>query len=202
MKSVSCVTQLSCVKAVTNVQNVAPNLPVGARLQNYWQTWLDLGAGPKVVHILRESYTLPFRIQPKLTKVSHSHKLLCQSPQDPLPAGGITSAYSQKRSGAGTKSKISGVFQLTIFSPKTQQQLETHTRSEQAKSSLQAGKIQNGDSRNHQNIPPTRGVGYRNTGTVQEISEISRPRLVIPVQSSAIWSVHSTHGVYCGSKGG
>ena len=68
VKSVSCVTQLSCVKPVTNVPNVASNLPVGARLQNFWQSWLDLGAGPKVVQILREGYTLPFRIQPKLTK--------------------------------------------------------------------------------------------------------------------------------------
>ena len=59
MKSVSCVTQLSCAQPVTNVKNAAPNLPVGARLQNFWQTWLDLGAGPKVVQILKEGYTLP-----------------------------------------------------------------------------------------------------------------------------------------------
>ena len=31
----------------------------------------------------------------KTHKVSHSHKLLCQSPQEHLPAGGITSAYRQ-----------------------------------------------------------------------------------------------------------
>ena len=68
VKSASCVTQLSCVKPVTNVKNVASNLPVGARLQNFWQTWLDLDAGPKVVQILKEGYTLPFRIQPKLTR--------------------------------------------------------------------------------------------------------------------------------------
>ena len=68
MKSVSCVTQLSCVQPVTNVKNAAPNLPVGARLQNFWQTWLDLGAGPKVVQILKEGYTLPFRIRPRLTR--------------------------------------------------------------------------------------------------------------------------------------
>ena len=58
VKSVSCVIQLSCVQPVTNVKNVAQNLPVGARLQNFWQTWLDLGAGPKVVQILKEGYTL------------------------------------------------------------------------------------------------------------------------------------------------
>ena len=65
VKSVSCVTQLSCV---TSVKNAAQNLPVGARLQNFWQTWLDLGAGPKIVQILREGYTLPFRTRPKLTR--------------------------------------------------------------------------------------------------------------------------------------
>ena len=32
----------------------------------------------------------------KSHKVSHSHKLLCQSPQEQLPDGGITSAYRQK----------------------------------------------------------------------------------------------------------
>ena len=68
MKSVSCVTQLSCVNPVTNVPNVAFNLSVGARLQSFWKTWLDLGAGPKVVQILKEGYTLPFPIRPKLVR--------------------------------------------------------------------------------------------------------------------------------------
>ena len=63
-----CVDQFSFVKPVTNVQLAASNLPVGARLQNYWQTWLDLGAGPKVVQILREGYTLLFRTQSNLTR--------------------------------------------------------------------------------------------------------------------------------------
>ena len=61
VKSVSCVTHLSCVKLVTNVTITAQNLPVGARLQNFWQTWLDLGAGLKVVQILKEVTPSPFR---------------------------------------------------------------------------------------------------------------------------------------------
>ena len=69
VKSVSCVTQLSCANSVSNVPNVALTLPVGARLQKFWQTWLDLGAGPKVVQILQEGYILPFRIRPKLTRI-------------------------------------------------------------------------------------------------------------------------------------
>ena len=74
-------------------------------------------------------------------------------------------------------------------------------------------KIQNGNSRNHQNIPPTRRVGhlsrfqrcllpYTNTGTIQEISQISCPGPDVPVQSTALWPIHSAHGVHCISKGG
>ena len=136
----------------------------------------------------------------KSHKVSHSHKLLCQSPQEQLPAGGITSAYRQKCSRTGPQSNISRVFQPTIFSPQTQQQMETYTRSEQAESFPQGGEIQNGDTGNHQNVPPARGVGhlsgfqrrllpYTNTGTVQEISEISCPGSDVPIQSTALWSV-------------
>ena len=68
VKPVSCVTQLSCVQHVKTVQNVVNGQPVGARLQNFWKTWLDLGAGPKIVQILKEGYTLPFRIRPQLTR--------------------------------------------------------------------------------------------------------------------------------------
>ena len=68
VKSVSCVIPLSCVQSATSVKHAASNLPVGARLQTFWQTWLDLGAGPKIVQILREGYTLPFRTRPNLTR--------------------------------------------------------------------------------------------------------------------------------------
>ena len=70
VKGVSCVTQLSCVKPVTNVQDVTSNLPVGVRLQNYWQTWLDLGAGPKVNP--ERGVHAPLSDPSKTHKVSHS----------------------------------------------------------------------------------------------------------------------------------
>ena len=89
----------------------------------------------------------------KLGKISQHHKLLCQSSQELLPVGGITSAYGQKRSRSCTQSKISGVFQLTIFGIQTQQQVDTYTRSEQFKPISQGAKIQNGDTGNHQDIP-------------------------------------------------
>ena len=149
----------------------------------------------------------------KTHKISHSHKPLCQSPQEQLPAGGITSAYRQKHSRTGTKSNISGLLQPTVFSPQAKKQVEAYTRSEQTKFLPQGAEIQNGDTRNHQDFHPRRGVGhlnrlqgrllpYTDTQTAQEISEISCPRSDTPIQSTVFWSVHSTLGVHCGSKGG
>ena len=68
VKGVSCVIPLSHANIVTNAPNVATNLPVGARLQMFWEKWSELGAGPKVVQILREGYTLPFRTRPNLSR--------------------------------------------------------------------------------------------------------------------------------------
>ena len=91
--------------------------------------------------------------------------------------------------------------------------METYIRSEQSEFFPQGGEIQDGDTGNHQDIRPTRGVGhlnrlqghllpYTNTGTIQEISEISHPKVDIPIQSTAFRTVHSTVGVHCGSKRG
>ena len=88
----------------------------------------------------------------KTCKVSHGHKLLWQSPQEQLPVGGITSAYSQKCYRTSKIPDISGIFQQTIFSPKTQQQVETYTRFEETESFPQDGEIQNGDTGNHQSL--------------------------------------------------
>ena len=66
VKDVSCVDHLSFVQNVTNVPVVAPNLPVGARLHQFWEIWAALGASPKVITVLRESYTVPFQICPNL----------------------------------------------------------------------------------------------------------------------------------------
>ena len=89
--------------------------------------------------------------------------------------------------------------------------MDDYTRPEQTKPISQGGEIQNGNTGNHQNLPPAREVGnlhrfqgyllpYTNTGTGQEVHEISDPRQVMSVQGTAIWTVHSPHGLYGGSK--
>ena len=196
VKDVFCVDQLSLVKPITNVQHGASNLLVGARLQNFWQTWLDLGAGPEVVQILREGYTLPFWIWPNLTRSPttiscyvnpHRNLYLLEALHQLMNKNAIKLVQNNKA--------------------KAKQSLEAYSRSEQTKSFPQGGKIQNGDTGSHQDLPPTKGVSYlsrlqgrllsyKYTGTIQEISEISYPRSDIPVQGYAIRFVHSTHGVH------
>ena len=146
-------------------------------------------------------------------KVSDGHKPLCRSPQEQLPVGGIASAYRQECNRIGPQSNISRVFQPTFSGAQAQQQVEAYTGPKQTQSFPQGGKIQNGDTGNHQNIPPARGVGnlsrlqgcllpHTNTGSIQEISQISCPGPDIPVQGVTLWPVHSAHGVHCISKGG
>ena len=68
VKDVSCVGHLSSVNLVTNAPAVALDLPVGARLHQFWERWAALGASLEVVTALREGYTLPFRFRPNLTR--------------------------------------------------------------------------------------------------------------------------------------
>ena len=68
MKDVFCVNQLSFVNPVTNAQHAVSTLPVWARFQNFWEAWETLGAGPKVLQMIKQGYILPFRIRPNLTR--------------------------------------------------------------------------------------------------------------------------------------
>ena len=146
------------------------------------------------------------------SKISNFHKLLWQSPEEQLPAGVIASAYRQKCSRVSKKPIISELFQQVVPSPQTKQSVETDLGSEQSEFLPQVREIQDGDPGNHQDIPPTGRVDHLhrlqgcilphpNTGTVQEISEISCPRTNLPIQSPPIRAFDSTTGIYCSSKG-
>ena len=182
-----CVDHLCSVTPVANVPNVAPNLPVGTRLQNYWTKWLDLGASPTVVQILREGYPLPFRIRPKLAR-------------NPT----VISCYVNPHRNSYL---VEALHQLI-----TKNAIEIYTGSEQTQSFSQGGEIQNGNSGNHQDFPSTRGVGhlnrlqrgllpYTHTPEVQKISQISCPGSDLPVQSTTFWPLNGSYGVHCNSQG-
>ena len=210
MKGVACVTQLSCVQHATNAQNAASNLPVGARLQNFWQIWLDLGACPKVVQILKEGYTLPFRAWLKLTR--YPTVISCYA--NPYRNSYLMEALHQlidKNAVELVQNQTSlGFFNRLFLVPKPNNKWRPILDLSKLNLFLKAEKFK---METIKDIPPTRGVGhvnrlqrrllpYPHTGTVQKISEISCPRSNIPIQGSAFRSVNSTPGVHCSSKGG
>ena len=63
VKDVCCVGQCLFVPSVPN----APNA-VGGRLQQFWHIWQEMGANPRVVSVLRDGYSLPFKQRPHLTR--------------------------------------------------------------------------------------------------------------------------------------
>ena len=109
----------------------------------------------------------PFPVKTKLGKVTQNYKVLCISSQEPKLVRGITSAYGQDAVEPVQNLWVSSTF----LGSKTTQPLETYFRSEQTK-----------PFRDHQDHPPTIGVGCLNrfqgcllpctkTGTVQDISD-------------------------------
>ena len=149
----------------------------------------------------------------KFDQVSNNCKLLCTSPQESQPVGGIASAYKEKGSRTCPKSNISGVLQQTIFSPKTKQKMETYTGPELSQSIPQGRKIQNGNPGNNTNLTTSRGVGYvhrlqgrllphTHSQSVQEILEVSCPRPNLSVQSPTLWSINSPLRVHCHNQRG
>ena len=68
MNNASCVDHLCSVNSVPNAGPVVPNLPVGAKLNHFWEVWAGIGAGPKVVQMLKDGYTLPFQTRPNLNR--------------------------------------------------------------------------------------------------------------------------------------
>ena len=96
VKSVSCVTPLSCVNPVINAPNVVTSLPVGARLQNFWKKMVRSGCRTESSSNPERGLHPPLLDPAELIKNSHSHQLLWQSSQKSQTVGGITSAYGQK----------------------------------------------------------------------------------------------------------
>ena len=155
----------------------------------------------------------PLPVQTSPDQKTHNNKLLCRSPQEQLPVGGIASAVRQECCRVSPKSTIPGFLQPVVPGTKTQQPVAPHLGSEQTKQLSENPVIQNGDSRDNTYIPPGRGVGHLHRfqrrilphtykQPVQEVHAFSHPRQNVPIQGTTLWSVHSSNGVHRDSQRG
>ena len=157
----------------------------------------------------------PLLVQTQPNQITNCRKQQYQPSQKSQLFGGPVSglAGEQKCSRTGRKSKLPGVLQPVIFGTQTKQPVETYLGPEHLEHLPKHRVVQNGDTRDKKNLPTGRGVGnlHRFQGrilpltssqSVQEVHAFSRPGLLLPIQSSTLWSVHSTHGVHSGGQRG
>ena len=102
----------------------------------------------------------PLPVLAKFDQVTHHHKLLCKSPQEPLLDGGIASVFEPKFSATGSNSEISTFLQQSICSTQTQQPVETYPRPQHPEQFSKHRVIQNGDTRDKKYLSTGKGVGY------------------------------------------
>ena len=153
----------------------------------------------------------PLPVQTQPNQITNCHKQLCQPSQKPQPFGGPVSAGEQKWSRTGRKPKLSGVLLLAFFGTQTQQPVETYLGPGHLEHFPKYRVVQNGDTRDKKNLPRGKRVGnlhrfhgcilpHTNSQSVQELHAFSHPGSVLPVQSTTLWSVHSTYGVHSGGQ--
>ena len=209
LNDISCVGHLSSANTVTNV---AINPPVGARTAILGEVGSSRFESTSS-HNTERGLHPPLPVQTQPNQVTNDHKQLCQPTKTVLPSGGTVSADKQKCSGTGSKPKLTGFLQPAIFGTQTQQPVETYPGPEQLEHLPKHRVVQNGDPRDNKDLPTARGVGHlhrlqgrilpcTNSQSVQEVYAFSHPGSVLPVQSSTLWSVHSTHGVHSGGQRG
>ena len=155
--------------------------------------------------------TLP--VQTLSNTKSNNNKLLCRSPQEQLPAGGIASAVKQKCHRIGPKPTLPGLLQPVVPCTKAQQPVASHLGSEQFKQVSENTNFQNGNSRDFSDFSPDRGVGdlHRlqrrvlpcpNKQPIQEVHALSYSGPDLSIQSPTLWPFHSSHGVHSDSQRG
>ena len=152
---------------------------------------------------------LPVQTSPH--KGTDNNKLLCRSPQEQLPVGGIASAVKQKCCRAGPKSQISRFLQPVVPCTKAQQPVAANLGSEQLEQISEDPNLQNGDPGNNTHFNPVRGVGHFSRfqrrvlphpykQPIPEVHAFSSPRQDLSVQGLTLWPVHSSQGVYHDSQ--
>ena len=206
VKPVCCVDHCLCVQHVNSVLHVVENPPVGGRLQLFWQVWLSLGANPRIVSILKEGYSLPFKIRPPCQPLLRPGQ---KQTSEGIFAGSDTKTSRRKGHGPFFPS----VLQLVISGSKTQQQVEAHPRPQSTEPVPSVSLLQNGNPRDHQTLPSKRGVGHiaglqrcllscSHKSKVAEIPEVSSQWPNLSIHCPPFWPVHGSVGVHQGHQGG
>ena len=210
MDDVSCVGHLSSANTVTNVPTVAINPPVGTRLQQFGEKWEALGSSPKVITILREGYTLPFWFRPNLIRSPTVISNYVNPQRQSHLLGALYQLTNKNAVEPVANQNLLGFYNRLFLVPKPNNCWRPILGLSTLNTFLNTESL---NPRDNKDLPTARGVchllrlhgrifPYTNSQPVQEVHAFSHPGPVLPVQSSTLWSVHSTHGVHSGGQRG
>ena len=128
--------------------------PVGGRLHSFRRDWQTNKCSSNLLNIITNGYILPFISKPSLVRFP-----LIQSEYKALQKDQTLATCIQSCNRKGGKCKISRVLQSPVSSTQASPKVEASHRLKQAPHFSTCRKVQNGNSRVHQDLPDSRGMG-------------------------------------------
>ena len=144
---------------------------------------------------------------------SSSDSVRIQRPSKRPSSGHLYPVSSVKeRNRKGGKCKISWVLQWPVSSPQASPKVEASNRLKQAQHFSTCRKVQNGNSRVHQDLPDSRGMGiverpirhlpsHPHPPKLKEIPKVLPQVAGVPVHLPPFWTSHSPSGLHNDCKG-
>ena len=158
-----------------------------------------------MLNIITNGYVLPFRSKPNLIRFPLILSEYKAQQKDQALATCISPVKERHRK--GRKCKISRVLQPPVLSTQASPEVEASHRLKQAQHFSTRRKVQNGNSRVHQDLPDSRGVGIvdRSVGhlpthphppKLKEIPKVLLQGSGVPVHLPPVRTSHSPPGLY------
>ena len=131
---------------------------VGGRLRSFRRDWQTNKCSPNMLNIITNGYILPFLSKPNLVRFPLILSEYKAQQKDQAQATCIQSPVKEHNRKGG-KCKISRVLQSPVPSTQASPKMEASHRPKQAQHFSTRRKVENGNSRVHQDLPDSRGVG-------------------------------------------
>ena len=186
--------------------------PVGGCLRSFRRDWQTNTCSSKRVKHYHQWLRTAIPLKAKLGQIS-SDSVRIQDPSKRPSSSRLYPVSSVKeRYRKGGKCKISWVLQSPVSSPQASPKVEASNRLKQAQHFSTCRKDQNGNSRVHQDLPGSRGMGnvdrpigrltsHPHPPKLKEIPKVLPQVTGVPVHLPSLWTSHSPPGLYNDRKG-
>ena len=183
--------------------------PVGGHLRSFKRDWQTNKCSSNMLNIITNGYILPFISKPSLVRFPliqseyKAHQVLATM----YPVSSV-----KERNRKGGKCKITWVLQSPVSSPQASPKVEANHRLKQAQHFSTRRKLQNRNSRVHQDLPDSRGMGivdrpirclpsHPHPPKLKEILKVLPQVTGVPVHLPPFRTSHSPPGLYNDCKG-